>query len=160
MIFLILLGNLRMCIMRVLRGIGPTHIITDSYLYLERHLAKFIMNTKNMSNSRGSVRTQNMSMKNISNHPVCSTDKSESKIVHVDKSKSERIYVLACSMYEQESKSAHKMDTSVNTKKVTDTKYEETLVKDNYNIEVIMAPGYFKLFDCGKMLFNNLDTKY
>ena len=46
---------------------------------------------------------------------------------------------------------------SVNTSKVKDTKDEEPAVTD---IEVIKAPGYFKLFKYGKELFNNLDAMY
>ena len=48
------------------------------------------------------------------------------------------------------------MDTSiigvdeVNTSKVKYTKYEEPSVTDNSIIEVIKAPGSFKLFECGK----------
>ena len=52
------------------------------------------------------------------------------------------------------------MDISVNTKKVKDTKYDEHSVTDNYNIESIKAPGYFKLFWYGKMFFNNLGATY
>ena len=58
------------------------------------------------------------------------------------------------------------MDTSiigvdeVNTSKVKYTKYEEPSVTDNSIIEVIKAPGYFKLFECGKKFFDNLDTTY
>ena len=37
---------------------------------------------------------------------------------------------------------------------------EEPLVTNNYIIEVIKAPGYFKLFNCGKTFFNNLDKMY
>ena len=50
---------------------------TDSYFYIVRQLAKFIMSTQNMSNSRVLVRTQNMSAQNMSNLRVCSTDKGE-----------------------------------------------------------------------------------
>ena len=58
------------------------------------------------------------------------------------------------------------MDTSiigadeVNTSKVKYTKDEEPLVTDNSKIKVIKALGYFKLFECGKKFFDNLDTTY
>ena len=39
-------------------------------------------------------------------------------------------------------------------------KYEELLVTDNFNIEVIKALGHFKLFECIKMFFNNMDTHF
>ena len=48
----------------------------------------------------------------------------------------------------------------MNKTKVKDTKYEEPLVTDNSKIEVIKALGYFKLFECGKKFFNNLDAAY
>ena len=31
---------------------------------------------------------------------------------------------------------------------------------DDFKIKVINALGYFKLFECGKKLFDNLDTTY
>ena len=49
------------------------------------------------------------------------------------------------------------MDTSVNTSKVKDTQDEEPAVTD---IEVIKAPGCFKLLKSGKEFFNNLDATY
>ena len=49
------------------------------------------------------------------------------------------------------------MDISVNTINVKDTKDEEPLVTD---ILLIEAPGYFKLFEYGKVFFNNLDAVY
>ena len=52
---------------------------TDSYLYLTKHLTNFLMNTKKIINSRGLVRAQNMSMQNMSNSRVCSTDESKKK---------------------------------------------------------------------------------
>ena len=39
------------------------------------------------------------------------------------------------------------MDISVNTRKLKDTKDEEPVAAD---IELINAPGYFRLFECGK----------
>ena len=50
------------------------------------------------------------------------------------------------------------MGISVNMNKVKDTKDEEPPVRDNSNIEVIKAPGYFKPFECGKTFFKNLDA--
>ena len=47
------------------------------------------------------------------------------------------------------------MDISVNASEVKDTKDEEPAVT---YIEAIKAPGYLKLFECGKELFNNLDV--
>ena len=44
---------------------------------------------------------------------------------------------------ESESNSVHKIDITVNMSKVKDKRYEELAVTD---IEVIKAPGYFKLF--------------
>ena len=52
------------------------------------------------------------------------------------------------------------MDISVNTNKVKDKKDEKPSVTDNPNIEVIKAPGDFKLFECSKMLFKNMDAVY
>ena len=49
------------------------------------------------------------------------------------------------------------MYINVNTSEVKDTKDEEPTVT---YIEVIKAPGYFKLFKCRKQLFKNLDTTY
>ena len=57
---------------------------TDSYFYIARNLAEFMMSKKSMSNSGGLVRTQNMSTQNMSNLRVCSMDESKSKIVHVN----------------------------------------------------------------------------
>ena len=84
----------------------------------------------------------------------------ENKIVHVVERKSKIINGNACSTDEIESKSVHEMDISVNTNKAKYTKDEEPPVTDNYNIEVIKAPGYFKIFECRKMFFNNLDSTY
>ena len=49
------------------------------------------------------------------------------------------------------------MDIIVNTIKLKGTKYEEPSVTD---ISLIKALGYFKLFECSKELFNNLDVTY
>ena len=49
------------------------------------------------------------------------------------------------------------MDMNVNTSEVKYTKDEEPSVMD---ILLIKAPGYFKLFECGKEFFNNLDAAY
>ena len=49
------------------------------------------------------------------------------------------------------------MDISVDTRKVTYRKDEERSVTD---ILLIKALGYFKLFDCDKQFFNNLDGTY
>ena len=49
------------------------------------------------------------------------------------------------------------MDISVNTRKVKYKRDEEPLVMD---ILLIKAPGYFKLFECGKQFFNNMDATY
>ena len=49
------------------------------------------------------------------------------------------------------------MNISVNTKKLKDTKDEEPVVTD---IEIFKAPGHFKLFECSKESFNNLDSTY
>ena len=63
-------------------------------------------------------------------------------------------------------KRVYKVDMStfdantVNTRKVKYTRDEELLVTDNYKIEVIKAPGCFKLFKCGKKFFDNLDVTY
>ena len=62
---------------------------------------------------------------------TCSTDKSESKGVTI-----ERCYMV--------------------NSEVKDTK-DEALVTDNL---VIKALGHFKLFKCGKTFFNNLDAMY
>ena len=65
-------------------------MLTHSYFYLSRHLAK-----STMSNSRGPVRTKKtstqimsnykMGMQKIPNLHICYTYKSESKRVHVRK---------------------------------------------------------------------------
>ena len=70
------------------------------------------------------------------------------------------ININPCSADDSESKSVHKMDIIVNTKKLKDAKYEEPSVADNSNIKLIKAPGCFKLLKCVKMLFNNLYAKY
>ena len=49
------------------------------------------------------------------------------------------------------------MDINVNTSKLKDTRDEETSVT---YISLIKAKSYFKLFECGKELLNNLDTTY
>ena len=49
------------------------------------------------------------------------------------------------------------MDTSVNTSEVKYSKDEGPLVSD---ISLIKAPRYFKIFECGKDLFKNLDATY
>ena len=38
---------------------SSTHMPTDSYLYQSRQISKFMMSRQKMSNSHGSVRTQN-----------------------------------------------------------------------------------------------------
>ena len=48
----------------------------------------------------------------------------------------------------------------VSTIKVKDIKGEEPLVTVNSKIEAIKSPGYFKLFKCGKKLFENLGAMY
>ena len=48
----------------------------------------------------------------------------------------------------------------VNTITLKYTRHEEPLVTDNSNIEVIKAPGYFKLFECNKKFFDNQDLTY
>ena len=63
-------------------------------------------------------------------------------------------------MDEIESKSVHKIYISVNNNKQKDKKYEEPLVMDNCNIEVIRVPGCFKLFECDKMFLNKLNATY
>ena len=60
-------------------------------------------------------------------------------------------------MEETESKCVNEMDISVNTSEVKDTNYEEHVVTD---IEVIKATVYFRLFDSGKELCNNLYVMY
>ena len=45
----------------------------------------------------------------------------------------------------------------VKKRRVKDTKYEEPSVTYNSNIK---APGYFKLFECSKTFFNNMDATY
>ena len=49
------------------------------------------------------------------------------------------------------------MDICVTTSKVNDTKDEEPLVTD---FPLMKALGYFKLFQCSKQLFKNLDAMY
>ena len=119
-----------------------THIPTDSYFYLERNIEKFMMR-----NSRGLLRTQNMSTQKMSNSRVCSMDERESRSINVN----------MCYMNKRKPKSVHEMDMSVNTSEVKYTKDEEPSVMD---ILLIKAPGYFKLFECGKEFFNNLDAAY
>ena len=113
-----------------------------------------------------------MSMQNIPDSHVCSTDKSKPKSINTDKSKPKRVNFNACSTEksepkrvdvntcstdERESKSVHKMDIIMNKRNIKDTKDEEPSVMD---ILLIKAPGYFELFECGKYFFNNLDTMY
>ena len=57
---------------------SSTHMTTDSYLYLPRHLENFMMR-----NSRGLVRMHKKSTKNIPNLHVCYTDERQSKIVQM-----------------------------------------------------------------------------
>ena len=45
----------------------------------------------------------------------------------------------------------------MNTSKVKYTKNKEPLIVD---ISLLKAPGYFKLFGCGKEFFNNLDMTH
>ena len=92
----------------------------------------------------------------MSNSRCCSTDERESKMVNVNKSKSKGITVNAWYTDKSESKIVHKLYT----RNVKDAKDEEPLVTDNSKIEVIKAPGYFKLFKCGKKFFNNMYTTY
>ena len=49
----------------------------DSYFYLSRQIAKFMMCTQKMSNSCGSIRTQHMSKQKMSYSCVCFKDESE-----------------------------------------------------------------------------------
>ena len=80
-----------------------------------------------MRNSCGLVRTHKIITQKIPNFRFCSTDEVKLK----------KINVIICSTYERESKivnvystedikskSAHKIDISVNTSEVKDTKYE------------------------------------
>ena len=96
----------------------------DSYLYLPRQIAKFMMSTQNMSNYCGLVRTQMMSKQNMSNSRVCYMNDSELKSVHINKIESKRIKSNACSTDKSKSKSVHKIYISVNTNKVKDTNDE------------------------------------
>ena len=48
----------------------------------------------------------------------------------------------------------------MNMSKVKYTKGEESIFMDNSKIEAIKAQGYFKLFECGKKIFYNLDATY
>ena len=57
----------------------PKHMHTESYLYPKIQLAKFIMSTQNMINSRSFVRTQNRSTQKMTNSHVCFIDESKSK---------------------------------------------------------------------------------
>ena len=105
---------------------------------------------------------------NIPNLHVCSSEESELKRINADKtlshvcstdkSESRSIIVNACSTDKSKSKRVH---ISVNTSEVKDamdeTKYGESLVTDNSDINV---PIYFKLFECGKKFLNNLDATY
>ena len=141
---------------------------TDSYVYLPRQLEEFMMtifhglvisqnmSTQKMSNLRGSLRTQNTSTQNMSNSHGCSTDKSTPKRVNINRRESKRVNVNACYTDIIKLKSVNKVDTS----KVKYKRDEEPLVTDNSKIEVIKAPGYFKLSECSKKFFNNLDATY
>ena len=62
---------------------------------------------------------------------------------YTDNIKSKRVTVDSCSTDDSESKSVHKIDIFVNTRKVKYTNNKESVVRD---IEVINVPGYFKLF--------------
>ena len=89
----------------------------------------------------------NMSAQNIPNLHVYSMVKRESK----------RGDIKTCSVDNIESKSIHKMDISEDTSKVKDTKNEESPVTD---ISLIKETEYFKLLNCSKQVFNNLDVAY
>ena len=49
------------------------------------------------------------------------------------------------------------MDINVNTRKVKYAMDQELSVTD---VSLIKVSGYFKIFKCGKELFNNLDVTY
>ena len=89
----------------------------------------------------------NMSAQNIPNLHVYSMVKRESK----------RGDIRTCSVDNSESKSIHKMDISEDMSKVKDTKNEELSFTNIYSIN---AKGYFKLLNCSKQVFNNLDVAY
>ena len=94
-------------------------------------------NTQKMNNS-------DKSKQDNPNLHVCSTDKIKSKRIKAGDRNSKRVVVNACSSEKSESKSVH---ITFNTSKVKDAineiKDEETLIIDN---SVINAPISFKIF--------------
>ena len=96
--------------------------------------------------------TQTRANEKIFHVNVCSTDERNSKSVHKI---NHNLYVSF--MYNSKSKSVYELVISVNKSEVKDKKDEEPAVTD---IEVIKALGYYKLFECGKYLFNKLATTY
>ena len=78
---------------------------------------------------------------------ACSTDKSKSKVWT-------SMYILQARVKQ---KSFIKWGKSVNTRKVKCTKDE---APSDTSILLIKALGYFKLFECGKKFFDDMDTTY
>ena len=72
---------------------------------------------------------------------------------YIDRRKSRRANVNACSTEESESKSVHR----VNMSKVKNAKDEEPSFTDNSKIEVTKAQDYFKISECGRKFFKNLE---
>ena len=73
-----------------------------------------------------------------------------------DNRKPKRVTVVMCSMDVSKSKSVHKIDISVNTIEVKDTKDEPSVI----DISLIKTAGHFKLFKCGKEFFKKLVATY
>ena len=76
----------------------PKHEPTDSYFYLARQLAKCMMRANAFNFHVEPVRTQMTNTQQIPILQVCSTDKSKSKLIIVDKN-----LLQVCSMDEIES---------------------------------------------------------
>ena len=129
------------------------HMPYDSYIYLTRQISKCMMrlNVQKMNNSETS--TQNIPNSHVcsldnSEPKMTNTEKNESHVFSTEKNESKRVIVNACSSDKSESKSVH---ISVNTSEVkganNETNDEETLVTDN---SVINVPSYLKKLECGK----------
>ena len=77
----------------------PKHEPTDSYFYLARQLAKYIMRYDAINSENYPIRTEMTATKQILTSHVCSTDKNELKELLVHKTLSQ-----ICSTNEDESK--------------------------------------------------------
>ena len=141
----------------------PKHEPTDSYFYLSKQLAKYMMITDTFNLHVGPVRTEITGTQQIPILQVCDLEKRKSKLIpsgenllqffSTNERESESVIVDEISTEEIESEIIHKsINTNKETYAIDKTEHEEPSVKYD---SVINEPRYFNLFECG---LNRLDA--